>query len=224
MMLLTTKHKELELMKKIVIVSVLLGAMGIGGAIALSSNLIGSADDSDIISMAEAEKKALEAVNGKIVEIEKEKEGTKIFYEIEVETKDAEYELKIDALSGEIVKKTKGPLTANTGVPKDDDDDDDQDDMKSNTQNSNKHRDDLDDRDDDDDKKQVRQTPTEKTTTHAPAATSVQKQQSPAPVTSPKKHDDDDDDRYDDDWDDDDRDDDDDDRDDDDDDDDRDDD
>lgn len=101
-------------MKKIVVVPALLGAMAIGGILTLSTDLIGSADNSDIITMAEAEKKALEAVKGKVVEIEKEKEGTKIYYEVEIETKDAEYELKIDALTGEIVRKAKGQLVPNT--------------------------------------------------------------------------------------------------------------
>lgn len=83
-------------MKKVIVIPALLGAMGIGGALALSSNLVGSADssasDSNILSVAEVKKKALETVNGKIVEIE---------------TKDAEYELKIDALTGDVLKNKK---------------------------------------------------------------------------------------------------------------------
>lgn len=100
-------------MKKIVIIPSLLGAMAIGGVLAFSSDIIGSAEDS-IISMAEAEQKALGVVNGKVVDIEKEKQGTKIYYDVEIETKDAEYDLKIDAITGDIVKKTKGPLMQNT--------------------------------------------------------------------------------------------------------------
>lgn len=105
MMKLTNERRDK--MKKIVVVPALLGAMAIGGILTLSTDLIGSADNSDIITMAEAEKKALEAVKGKVVEIEKEKEGTKIYYEVEIETKDAEYELKIDALTGDVLKNKK---------------------------------------------------------------------------------------------------------------------
>ena len=98
-------------MKKVIVIPALLGAMGIGGALALSSNLVGSADssasDSNILSVAEVKKKALETVNGKIVEIEKEKEGSRTYYEVEIETKDAEYELKIDALTGDVLKNKK---------------------------------------------------------------------------------------------------------------------
>ncbi|MCP1146144.1 PepSY domain-containing protein [Lysinibacillus endophyticus] len=95
-------------MKKIILVPALLGVMGIGGLVALGDgNIIGSANSADILSKSEIEKKALKEVNGKITELEYEKEGLKSFYEVEVTTSDAEYDLLFDAQTGELLKKHK---------------------------------------------------------------------------------------------------------------------
>ena len=195
------------------IISTLLCAMVLGGVLALSSNLIGSADDAKLITMAEAEQLALSEVNGKVVEIEKEKQGTKVYYEIEVETNDAEYDIKIDAITGEIVKKTKGQLLVNGVVQNIDSktqvNRDDQDDKLQRTSQSEKTVTTTTKSDD----KQTSQTPivktSEKQTTQAPAVKTGEKQGTPIPTAMPKqrKHDDDDwddDDDDDDDWDDDD--------------------
>lgn len=97
-------------MKKIILVPALLGIMSIGGVIAVSGdNLVGSADSSKELTKNEIEKKALAEVevDGKITEIELEKEGAALLYEVEIVTADAEHDLKFNALTGELLKKTK---------------------------------------------------------------------------------------------------------------------
>lgn len=106
-------------MKKIILVPALLGVMGIGGVMAaVGGNLIGSADSSNLLSVSEIEKKAIQVVDGKIKDIELEKEGKKSYYEVDIVTDDFEYDLKFDAFTGELLKKKK-----------DDRDDDDHDDL-----------------------------------------------------------------------------------------------
>ncbi|WP_212919368.1 PepSY domain-containing protein [Ornithinibacillus bavariensis] len=56
-----------------------------------------------LISIKDAEKIALKKVNGKIKSIELDDENGNPFYEIEVEQKDKEYEIYIDAYTGDIV-------------------------------------------------------------------------------------------------------------------------
>lgn len=95
-------------MKKIILVPALLGVMGIGGIIAVSGeNIVGSANTSKVLTKSEIEKKALAEVKGNIVEIDFDIEGSRKVYEVEVVTADAEYDLKFDALSGKLLKKTK---------------------------------------------------------------------------------------------------------------------
>lgn len=114
-------------MRKIIIVPALLGAMGIGGVIAATGgNLIGSADSSNILSVNEIEKKALQVVDGRITDIELENEGKKKVYEVDMLTDDFEYDLKFDALTGELLKKKKEDRDDDLDDHFDDDDDDDQ--------------------------------------------------------------------------------------------------
>lgn len=95
-------------MKKIILVPALLGVMGIGAALAVSGgNLTGSANNQKVITLDVIEKKALAEVNGTIRDIEYGKVGTKNYYEVEVFTADAEYDLKFDAVTGELLKKKK---------------------------------------------------------------------------------------------------------------------
>lgn len=95
-------------MKKIILVPALLGVMGIGGIIAVSGGtVVGSADTSKVLTKNEIEKIALAEVKGDITEIDFDMEGTRKVYEVEVVTADAEYDLKYDALSGKLLKKTK---------------------------------------------------------------------------------------------------------------------
>ncbi|WP_052130013.1 PepSY domain-containing protein [Ureibacillus sinduriensis] len=95
-------------MKKIILVPALLGVMAIGGIIAVSGgNLVGSADTSKVLTKNEIKKIALAEVKGDITEIDFDIEGTRKVYEVEIVTADAEYDLKYDALTGKLLKKTK---------------------------------------------------------------------------------------------------------------------
>lgn len=142
-------------MKKVILVPVLLGAMGIGGVIAVTGGNITGSANSEKLTTSEIEKKALAEVKGTVSDIELETGVTKSYYEVEVITDDAEYDLKLDAFSGELLKKTKERL----------DDDDSIENSQSNTstksnvnssaatakQNNDVYDDDRYDDDDDDD-------------------------------------------------------------------------
>ncbi|RTQ93641.1 PepSY domain-containing protein [Lysinibacillus telephonicus] len=98
-------------MRKVILVPALLGVMGIGGIIAVAGgNIVGSADSPKKLSASEIEKKALAEVNGTITDFEFEREGTRSYYEVEIITSDAEYDLKFDAFTGELLKKRKERL------------------------------------------------------------------------------------------------------------------
>ncbi|SOC38639.1 PepSY domain-containing protein [Ureibacillus acetophenoni] len=117
-------------MKKIILVPALIGVMGIGGLIAVTGNNTINAeaesvnksyvmdDDNQVVKTTEQtskqerlsaeaiEKKALEIVkDGIIKELEFEREGKWSYFEVEVLTKEAEYELKLDAFTGELLEK-----------------------------------------------------------------------------------------------------------------------
>lgn len=95
-------------MKKFIFVPALLGVMGIGGLIAVTGgNLVGLASE---LTIDQIKEKALNEVNGTIREVEVEHEGNRKYYEIEVVTEDAEYDLKIDATTGELIKRHKDDL------------------------------------------------------------------------------------------------------------------
>lgn len=98
-------------MRKVILVAALLGVMGIGGVIAVAGgNIVGSADSPKKLSASEIEKKALAEVNGTITDFEFEREGTRSYYEVEIITSNAEYDLKFDAFTGELLKKRKERL------------------------------------------------------------------------------------------------------------------
>lgn len=98
-------------MRKVILVPALLGVMGIGGVIAVAGgNIVGSADSPKKLSASEIEKKALAEVNGTITDFEFEREGTRSYYEVEIITSNAEYDLKFDAFTGELLKKRKERL------------------------------------------------------------------------------------------------------------------
>ena len=62
-------------MKKVVLVSTLLGVMGIGGFIAIvGGDVVSSANSSEKLTVGQIEKKALQAVNGRITELERRHE------------------------------------------------------------------------------------------------------------------------------------------------------
>lgn len=121
-------------MKKVILVPALIGVMGIGGLIAVAGNNTINAEAESVnksyvmddessnfkqvvksteqtskperLSAEAIEKKALEIVkDGIITELEFEREGKWSYFEVEVLTKEAEYELKLDAFTGELLEK-----------------------------------------------------------------------------------------------------------------------
>lgn len=95
-------------MKKIILVPALLGVMGIGGALALyGENLTGVANTDKTLTLEQVEQKALKEVNGTIRDIEYDRNAIRSYYEVEVIATDAEYDLKFDAVTGELLSKRK---------------------------------------------------------------------------------------------------------------------
>lgn len=95
-------------MKKVILVPALLGVMGIGGILAVAGgDIVGSANSAKVLAKSEIEKKVLAEVDGKITEMEFEVEGSISVYEVEVVTLEEEYDLKFNAITGDLLKKTK---------------------------------------------------------------------------------------------------------------------
>ena len=97
-------------MKKRILVPVILGVMGIGGLTAIAIEEIGYASNEKTLTFEEIEKKVLSEVDGVVTDIDFETIGIKSYYEVEVITGEEEYELKLDAISGELLRKTKEPV------------------------------------------------------------------------------------------------------------------
>ena len=97
-------------MKKKMVIGTLSAALVFGGAFAVgaSNNDDGSKVDAKanntktFLSIDEVKKIALQEVNGVVEEIELEKESNKAVYEVDIEKDDIDYDLYIDAYSGEI--------------------------------------------------------------------------------------------------------------------------
>src|SRR4051812_24397567 len=93
---------------------VLIGAVGaallFGGTLAVSAGKKDDINGADIaakngktfLSTNEVEKIALQEVNGVVEEIELDSKADKVIYEVEVEKDDIDYDLEIDAYTGEI--------------------------------------------------------------------------------------------------------------------------
>lgn len=75
------------------------------------------------LSVNEIKAKALSIVNGKIVEIDFENDDNRSYYEVEIITNNAEYELKLDAYSGALLEKEVDDLDDDDRWDDDDDDD-----------------------------------------------------------------------------------------------------
>jgi uncharacterized membrane protein YkoI len=123
--------EEYELKKKMVI-GTLSAALVFGGALA-----VGASNNDDVgkdsktnnvktfLSLDEVKKIALQEVNGVVEDIELEKESNKAIYEVDIEKDDIDYDLYIDAYSGEIYS-----------VDRDDHNDVDDDNLSNNKQNN----------------------------------------------------------------------------------------
>ena len=101
-------------MKKKLLIGTLGAALVFGGAFAVSatnnddvSTTNKTKVEKTFLSTDEVEKIALQEVAGVVEEIELERESGKSVYEVDIEKDDIDYDLHIDAYSGEIY-----PLTA----------------------------------------------------------------------------------------------------------------
>jgi uncharacterized membrane protein YkoI len=104
------KLKEEYNMKKKMLIGTLSAALVFGGAFA-----VGASNNDDggkvnakanniktFLNIDEVKKIALQEVNGVVEDIELENESNKAVYEVEIEKNDIDYDLYIDAYSGEI--------------------------------------------------------------------------------------------------------------------------
>lgn len=95
-------------MKKAILVPAILGVMGIGGAIAVyGDQLIGSANNEKVLTLEQIEQKALAEVKGVIRDVEFDRNAITSYYDVEVVAVDAEYDLKFDAVTGNLLSKKK---------------------------------------------------------------------------------------------------------------------
>ncbi|MCT2535457.1 PepSY domain-containing protein [Aquibacillus koreensis] len=95
--------------KKIMIVTGVIVAGGLIG-FALSQTGVVSADPS--YSKDDIRKEVLELYPGEITELELEKQGKKVIYEIEIDVDGKEYELEMDGNTGEVLKLDEKLLAA----------------------------------------------------------------------------------------------------------------
>ena len=124
-------------MKKKMVIGTLSAALVLGGAFVVgASNNDGISKVADpanntktFLSTDEIKKIALQEVDGIVEEIELDNESGKAVYEVDIEKDDIDYDLHIDAYSGEIYSVDRD----------DDNDDDDDDDNFSNSNQNNKN-------------------------------------------------------------------------------------
>lgn len=83
--------------------AVLVGAMIIAAA-GFGVNQIFAGENDPVLTAEEASEKAEERYPGKVTEIELSEKGSRTVYEMELEGPDGEYEIKMDANTGEILK------------------------------------------------------------------------------------------------------------------------
>lgn len=88
----------------------LVGTLGVGMYQSNATEAAPELDQGEIVNLISAE------YPGTITEFELEKEGNRAIYEIEIENEDMEYELKVDANSGEILKSEEERNTSDKAV------------------------------------------------------------------------------------------------------------
>lgn len=95
-------------MKKWIIIPALAGVLVIGG-VAIVGNVGHSlaATSKGLLTMEEAKAIAIKSVGGTVTEIELDREVTGDIYEVEVKSGDFEYDLDIDAKTGEVLRTDK---------------------------------------------------------------------------------------------------------------------
>ena len=98
-------------MKKWIIIPALAGAVVLGG-VTMAANASNTKESEvpvsqGVLSVEEAESIAVEAVGGKVTEVEYDRERSGDIYEIEVISDGVEYDLDIDAKTGEVLRTEK---------------------------------------------------------------------------------------------------------------------
>ena len=95
-------------MKKWFVIPALAGAVVLGGVtMAVNAEKSDVVTSEGLLTIEEAKGIAIEAVGGKVTEIEFEREKSHNRYEVEVKSDGVEYDLDIDANTGEIVQTRK---------------------------------------------------------------------------------------------------------------------
>lgn len=94
-------------MKKIIMIPALVVTLGVGAAIGSTTLLSGNAQENKVLTMQQIEKKALAIVDGTVADIEFDQNQFRSIYEVEVHTETAEYDLKFDAYTGNLLKQKK---------------------------------------------------------------------------------------------------------------------
>ena len=98
-------------MKKWIVIPALAGAVVLGG-VTMAANA-SNTDKSEVpasqdnLTIEEAESKAVETVGGKVTKVEFERERSGDIYEVEVISDGIEYDLDIDAKTGEVLRTEK---------------------------------------------------------------------------------------------------------------------
>lgn len=102
-------------MKKWIVIPALVGTTLIGGTvISMNTDFLATADNNTILAVDEVKKIALKEVSGKVTSIELDDDWNRKVYEIEVLTADFDYDLKFDAITGELLKTEKENLVSGT--------------------------------------------------------------------------------------------------------------
>ncbi|PZX01653.1 putative membrane protein YkoI [Psychrobacillus insolitus] len=130
-------------MKKWIVIPALVATTLIGGTvISMNTDFLAKADNNTILAVDEVKKMALKEVSGKVTSIELDDDWNRKVYEVEVLTADFDYDLKFDAITGELLKTEKENL----------DDDDEQEKVVSGTPQTVAQQETTKTNDDDDDK------------------------------------------------------------------------
>lgn len=100
------------MMKKTIIALAITGSLVISGVVGVAAKYSAK---QDILSSQEISKKALSYVKGKVYKVELDHENMGPVYEVEVKGPKAKYELKLDAKTGELLKKSTEYYTTTLG-------------------------------------------------------------------------------------------------------------
>ncbi|RNF38505.1 PepSY domain-containing protein [Planococcus salinus] len=112
-------------MKKLIYIPMTVGILGFGGIVLANTDTAeeqtgttspepavvqveeGSADSAERLSFEEVSAKALKVVNGMVTDVELDSDDGRRHYDIEIKDGEFEYELELDAYSGEVLKQEK---------------------------------------------------------------------------------------------------------------------